>query len=97
MNTQDFYELIEAHIVHAKEKHPAFPPWTGCDILQTYYNRFAKVLQDKPDQPADIIMFEEAGEFLVEYHAGNFERAKEEAGDLIAVLFRMLESMKGAK
>lgn len=97
----DVERLMEAanNSLHkAREKHPDFVPLPGPECASMYATRalFAKndiesrVATGYGELPA--VLFSEVYEFLAEVANGDFDRDLEEAGDVVAVLYRALNN-----
>lgn len=94
-----FAELINNHIKHAEEQHPKF-----ADRFSGEFQRFAADAEEmreiilfqesEGNVSVSAILFEEVYEFLAEVAAGNLEKAKAEAGDVAAVLYRTIKMME---
>lgn len=78
----------------AREKHPVFlDAWPKAEDAETYLDT-AEIhkldIGKKKSTQLHSILFSEVFEFLAEIARGDFDRALEEAGDVIAVLYRAL-------
>ena len=88
----DFFRACKRHVEHARQKHPQFAKrvlWREDDL----YNRNEALFQKRRIEDGyslEAILMSEVHEFLVEMHNGNLERAKEEAADVMAVLYRAI-------
>lgn len=91
-----FFERCKRHIEHARQKHKFFAERVlnnpeRCDLLDVmsemaqYYKR-----QITENPTLENVLLSEIYEFLAEAHNGNMERAKEEAADVVAVMYRFL-------
>lgn len=99
MITEAFAKLINEHIRHAEEKHPKFADRLVGNVssyrddaermrvLISYMEQDGRVM-------ASALLWEEMYEFLAEVQAGNIEKAKAEAGDVAAVLYRTIKMME---
>lgn len=93
-NREQFYELCEEHLRHAREKHPGFveqvSPWGAED---DWYDELAlKRKQLSIEKPSvEHVLMSEVYEFLAEAKRGNMERAREEGADIVAVVLRAVE------
>lgn len=99
MTMEAFAEQINEHIRHAEEKHPKFADELVGNVssyredaermrvLNSYMEQDGRVM-------ASALLWEEMYEFLVEVQAGNIEKAKAEAGDVAAVLYRTIKMME---
>lgn len=94
-----FDEAFEASLAKAREKHPGFVPipqgWKKLEALASYYGEVARigrrrVEDDRWEYKLGDVLLAEAYEFLEAFFGGDFERALEEAGDVVAVLYRAL-------
>ena len=80
----------------AREKHPDFVPPLSPSIASTFAicaNAAKRNLEEHgtlDDDALSVVLFSEVYEFLVEVARGDFDRALEEAGDVIAVMYRAL-------
>lgn len=78
----------------ASEKHPVFlDVWPKAEDAETYLDT-AEIhklgIGKKDSDQLHSILFSEVFEFLAEIARGDFDRALEEAGDVMAVLYRAL-------
>lgn len=105
MNIKEFHTLIDEHIVHAKEKHPLFAHVLAhgaagsYDALARGEKRIIQADMRINACSAITVVSAELYEFFFELASGNLDRAKEEAADLVAVIYRaleMLEAKEGA-
>lgn len=103
MTHKEFHALIDAHIVHAKEKHPLFAHVLTHNTPE-YYDRLAngEKLDIQRDAKAgscaaSTVLVAEVYEFFYELAAGNLNRAKEEGADIVAVIYRTLEMLEDQK
>lgn len=99
LTVEGFNSVVDRHIAHAIEKHSLFAHEL-CD-RQDSYAQSAEVTQTAVKAQlaagcvyADTLLFEEVYEFLAEVQKGDITRAKEEAGDVTAVLYRMIKKME---
>lgn len=103
MTLKEFHALIDAHIVHAKEKHPIFAhklmrsPMEYYDSLANGAKLAIKTCVQNEDCPASVVIIAELYEFFTELAAGNLDRAKEEAADTVATIYRALEMLEEQK
>lgn len=89
----------EESLAKARKKHPGFVPipqeWEKLEGLAMYYGEVARVgrrnvAESRWEYQLGDVLLTEAYEFLEAFFAGDFARALEEAGDVIAVLYRAL-------
>lgn len=86
---------FRASLDKAREKHPKFIDLGQkySDYSIAYFQEKAESLKDaleKSDCPLRSLLNAEVYAFLAEVARGNFDRALEEAGDIMAVLYRAL-------
>lgn len=100
MTYEEFHALIDAHIVHAKEKYPLFAHVLTYNTPE-YYDKLAngEKLEIQRDAKAgncaaSTVLVAEVYEFFSELAAGNLDRAKEEGADVVAVIYRALEMLE---
>lgn len=80
----------------ARKKHPDFVPLPGPECASMYATRALIAKTDLESRIAigygtlPAVLFSEFYEFLAEVAKGDFDRALEEAGDVMAVLYRVL-------
>lgn len=94
-----FSVIVHEHIKHAEAQHPKF-----ADRFTGEFQRFAEdaeemrkiILFQESEGSVSVsaILLEEVYEFLAEVAAGNLEKAKAEAGDVAAVLYRTIKMME---
>lgn len=107
MSSQEFFDLCQKHILHAKAKHPLFAHQAvSCPVVteRNYFLdkaiHFKRLLQSKArlgKASIELVLLSEMNEFMHEVFNGNIDRAKEEAADVVAVLFRAIEWMNENK
>ena len=93
----ELYELdkvFEKSIAKARAKHPVFlDAWPKAEDAEAYLDT-AEIhkldIGKKENTQLHSILLSEVFEFLAEVARGDFGRALEEAGDVIAVLYRAL-------
>lgn len=79
-------DAARTSIDKAHERHPDF-----AYVLRAAAENYADKAADlKPDSTLHAVLLAECYEFLAEMARGDFDRAKQEAGDVIAVLYRAL-------
>lgn len=94
-----FSVIVHEHIKHAEAKHPKFAD-RFCVCEDGYLFSIKSMQQEIAKQVAggkvcaSSLLFEEVYEFLAEVAAGNLEKAKAEAGDVAAVLYRTIKMME---
>lgn len=96
MNLDDFFAQCEAHLEHAKNSHPMFVETIDNNaIRRANYGNFAKIAEFDCEHSIKTslhdVLIEEVYEFLYEVSKGHLHRAKEEAADIVAVLFRAID------
>lgn len=83
-----------ASLDKACEKHPVFlDAWPKAEDAEDYasYARIWKeAIANKDRGQLRDVLYSEVNEFLAEVARGDFDRALEEAGDVVAVLYRAL-------
>lgn len=85
-------KAFRASLDKAREKHPVFlDVWPKAKDAEDYasYARFWKDFKNGADR-LQAILYSEVNEFIAEVARGDFDRALEEAGDIMAVLYRAL-------
>ena len=84
-----FFKAVSAHINHARDKHEFF-----CDSVGSTHNYSRLALELKvviaQSPTLENVLVAELCEFMDEAQRGNYERAYEEACDVVAVLYRYL-------
>lgn len=88
LDSMDFNDAFEESLAKAREKHPDFVPSPGPELAES----FAKDAKWHADAVPCLrnVLLSEVYEFLAEVANGDFDRALEEAGDVVAVLYRAL-------
>lgn len=91
------YELTKALLASlekASEKHPVFlDAWPKAEDSERYLDAakaWKQRIADKGSRQLHAILYSEVCEFIAEVARGDFDRALEEAGDIMAVLYRAL-------
>lgn len=87
-------EAFETSLEKACRKHPVFlDAWPKAEDAETYLDT-AEIhkldIGKKESTQLHSILVSEVFEFLAEIARGDFDRALEEAGDVVAVLYRAL-------
>lgn len=87
-------EAFETSLEKAREKHPVFlDAWPKAEDAEAYLDT-AEIhkleIGKKESTQLHSILFSEVFEFLAEIAKGDFARALEEAGDVMAVMYRAL-------
>lgn len=87
-------EAFDASLAKARKKHPAFlDAWPKAEDAEAYLDT-AEIhkldIGKKESTQLHSILLSEVFEFLAEVARGDFDRALEEAGDVIAVMYRAL-------
>lgn len=89
-------EAFETSLEKACRKHPVFlDVWPKAEDAESYLDTAEIHKLDigrKESTQLHSILFSEVFEFLAEVARGDFDRALEEAGDIMAVLYRALNS-----
>lgn len=91
---EDLTSAMYASVDKAREKHPVLlDVWPGPEEAE-FYVRSAKfwkeeIARKEFDQLRSVI-YSEVNEFIAEVARGDFDRALDEAGDIMAVLYRAL-------
>ncbi len=88
LDSMDFNDAFEESLAKAREKHPDFVPMPTPDLAEGFAvdaRWFAGAVPCLRN-----VLLSEVQEFLVEMAKGDFARALEEAGDVMAVLYRAL-------
>lgn len=81
-------EAFEASLAKAREKHPDFVPMPTPDLAEGFAVDARWHAEAVPY--LRNVLLSEVQEFLAEVAKGDFGRALEEAGDVMAVLYRAL-------
>lgn len=86
-----FFDLCSEHITHAREKHPGFVhDVTLAKDPKFYFSFYASQYRVTKHETLETVAKEELFEFLEALNNGDYEHAKEEAADLVAVIYRAL-------
>lgn len=98
---EKFFDICDGHIDHAIEKHPTFARLlTGTKDERFYTSCAEKTKSDLAEEVehgyscTDTILDAEIYEFLSELARGDLTRAREEAADVVAVLYRALSMLE---
>lgn len=98
---EKFFDLCDQHIDHAIEKHPNFARLlTSTKNEKVYIACAEKTKSDLAEEVehgyscTDTILDAEIYEFLAELARGDLTRAREEAADVVAVLYRALSMLE---
>lgn len=93
-----FFSLCSDHITNAQKKHPVFATCLSestVNDLEKRYNEYAVMYQgqlraalNRGTAPIETILLEEVYEFLEAVAAGDSIAIREEAADIVAVLYR---------
>ena len=89
----DFFKTCEKHVIHARQKHPLFAKKVltrSTELANEYLAGKHKKDIALNGFALEDVLLSEVHEFLVEAHRGNIDRAKEEAADIVAVLYRAI-------
>lgn len=94
LSKSDFANVFGDSLAKARAKHPVFlDVWPDPKDAE-HYKTCAKYLKEeiahKEVDQLRTVLYSEVNEFLAEVARGDFDRALEEAGDVIAVLYRAL-------
>ena len=85
---------FDASLAKARKKHPVFldvlPTQEDGDVYRDVAKGFKKIIADKTSTQLYAILCSEVLDFLAEVAKGDFARALEEAGDVMAVMYRAL-------
>lgn len=93
LSKSDFVMAFDGCLIKAREKHPGFVPVPTGDKKAATYRALAqdeRRVQRCFGATLAEVLREDIYEFLAEVAAGDFDRALEEAGDVMAVMFRAL-------
>ena len=99
LSKSDFVMAFDGSLIKAREKHPDFVPVSGLrykrETLEAHYKMIADVARrNVADGVAEFklgdVLLAEVYEFLEAFFADDFDRVLEEAGDVVAVLYRAL-------
>lgn len=88
----NFFDLISKHIDHAREKHPLFAKkinWRKPECFSFYAKYHKQNIADHGYTIEDVFL-SECYEFLEALESGDLDRAREEAADVVAVIYRAL-------
>lgn len=98
---EKFFDLCDQHIDHAIEKHQLFAHLLTSTRSEKVYTSCAeKTKSDLAEEVehgyscTDTILDAEIYEFLSELARGDLIRAREEAADVVAVLYRALSMLE---
>lgn len=87
-------EAFETSLEKACRKHPVFldvwPKAEDAEDYASYARIWKKEIANKDRCQLRDVLYSEVNEFLAEVARGDFDRALEEAGDIMAVLYRAL-------
>lgn len=91
---EDLTSAMYASVDKAREKHPVlldvWPEPGDAEDYAAYAKAWKQQIARKGYDQLMAVLFSEVNEFLAEVARGDFDRALEEAGDVIAVLYRAL-------
>lgn len=99
---ESFFNLCDQHIDHAIQKHPFFAHFLTSRDEKVYTACAEKTKSDLAEEVehgyscTDTILEAEVNEFLAELARGNLTRAREEAADVVAVLYRSLSMLESS-
>lgn len=95
-----FFNACNDHITHAQKKHPVFATCLSestVSNLEKRYNEYAVMYRgqlraalNRGIAPVETILLEEVYEFLEAVAAGDSIAIREEAADIVAVLYRVV-------
>ena len=88
LDSIDFNDAFEESLAKAREKHPGFVPLPTPDLAEGFAVDARWHAEAVPC--LRNVLLSEVYEFIAEVAKGNFYRALEEAGDVMAVMFRAL-------
>lgn len=95
---EQFFENCDKHITHAQKKHPVFAYRINSFLTPKIYKDMAdQHRQTRDDDKAkketaiENVLLGEVFEFMEAFSRGDLEAAKEEAADVVAVLFRAIK------
>ena len=98
---EKFFDLCDLHIDHAIEKHPTFAHLLTSTKDEKFYTACAERVKSNLAEEVehgysciDTILDAEINEFLAELARGDLTRAREEAADVVAVLYRALSMLE---
>ena len=98
---EKFFDLCDGHIDHAIDKHPLFAHLlTSTKDEKFYTSGMERAKSDLAEEVeygyscTDTILDAEIYEFLAELARGDLTRAREEAADVVAVLYRALSMLE---
>lgn len=95
MDFDDFFALCEEYLEISKEAHPVLAETIDNNAIRSAnYGYLARIagfdcVRSTKTALHDVLM-EHVYEFLLEVNYGHLHRAKEEAADIVAVLFRAI-------
>lgn len=100
---ETFFNLCDQHIDHAIQKHPLFAHLLTSTRDEKVYTACAvRAKSDLAEEVehgyacTDTIIESEINEFLAELARGDITRAREEAADIVAVLYRALSMLESS-
>lgn len=93
-----FFAKCNKHINHAQEKHPVFAYKINSrfnavkyKVLADDHRQFRDEEHERKESSIEVILLGEVYEFMEAFSRGDLEAAKEEAADVVAVLFRAIK------
>lgn len=94
LSFEELTEAMCASVDKARRKHPVlldvWPEPKDAEGYEVWAKTWKQQIANKDRGQLRDVLYSEVNEFLVEVARGNFDRALEEAGDIMAVLYRAL-------
>lgn len=91
---EELNEAMNASVDKARKKHPVlldvWPEPEDDEVYETSAKMWKKEIAHKEFDQLRSVIYSEVNEFLAEVARGDFDRALDEAGDIMAVLYRAL-------
>ena len=92
--SENLNEAMKASLCKARRKHPVlldvWPEPGDAEDYAAYAKAWKQQIARKGYDQLMAVLFSEVNEFLAEVARGDFERALDEAGDVLAVIYRTL-------
>ena len=94
LSFEELTEAMCASVDKAREKHPVFldvwPKPVEAEVYKTDAKFWKKEIARKEFDQLRSVLFSKVNEFLAEVARGDLDRAIDEAGDIMAVIYRTL-------
>lgn len=94
MAAEELNEAMKASLFKARRKHPVLLDVWPKPVEAEHYETCAKYLKEeiahKEVDQLRTVIYSEVNEFIAEVARGDLDRAIDEAGDVLAVIYRVL-------